>query len=73
MSRIEELVRDSELMTAAVAKATREAVLQHARAGQPVATWRDGKVVWLSPEEIFARCGCAPSPTVAPQANPPLE
>jgi len=39
---------------AAIRKAVREAVLAHARAGNPVATWRDGKVVWIQPEEILA-------------------
>jgi hypothetical protein len=27
----------------------------HARAGNPVAAWEDGKVVWLGPEEVFRR------------------
>lgn len=40
---------------AAVQRAVRAAVLAHARAGNPVATWRDGKVVWVQPEEILAR------------------
>lgn len=38
---------------AAVRQATREAVLMHARLGHPVCTSRDGKVVWLSPQEVF--------------------
>lgn len=37
----------------AVRQATREAVLMHARLGQPVCTLRDGKVVWLTPQEVF--------------------
>jgi hypothetical protein len=32
----------------------REAVRQHKRMGQPLAVWRDGKVVWLSAEEVEA-------------------
>ena len=40
-------------ITAAVRTAMREAVLMHARLGQPVCTMRDGKVVWLSPQEVF--------------------
>src|SRR2546430_322892 len=51
---IAERLADRELIDAAIRKAVREAVLAHARAGQPVATWRDGKVVWLQPAEIFA-------------------
>lgn len=39
----------------ALRRAGREAVLQHARAGHPVATMRDGQVVWIPPEEILAR------------------
>jgi hypothetical protein len=41
-------------MEAAVRRAMRAAVLAHARAGNPVATIRDGKVVWLQPNEVFA-------------------
>ena len=33
-------------------KAVREALLEHKRAGNPVAAWRDGKVVILQPDEI---------------------
>jgi hypothetical protein len=37
---------------AAVEQATLEAVLMHKRLGNPIAIWRDGKVVILPPEEI---------------------
>jgi hypothetical protein len=37
--------------------AARDALLEHARMGRPVSEWRDGKVVWVTPEEIFARYG----------------
>ena len=40
---------------AAVQKGVREAVLAHAHAGFSVPTWRDGKVVWLQPDEILAQ------------------
>jgi hypothetical protein len=33
-------------------KAVREAVLEHKRANNPIAIWRDGKVVILQPDEI---------------------
>ena len=36
----------------ALVKAVREAVLTHKRLGHPIAAWRDGKVVWIPPEEI---------------------
>ena len=55
-----ELVRDKAVMHAAVSKAMREAVLSHARAGNPVPVLRDDKVVWIPPEEILARHGQGP-------------
>ncbi len=46
---------------AAIQRAVREAVLSHARAGFPVAAWRDGKVVWIQPDEVFRLLGGDPS------------
>jgi hypothetical protein len=60
---IAELVADHKGTEAALQKAFREAVLAHARAGNPVATWRDGKVVWISPEEVFATFGVNGEPS----------
>jgi len=46
------MVRDSELwlrgMRAAVANTFRE----HKLLGLPIAIWKDGKAVWLQPEDI---------------------
>ena len=36
----------------ALVEAVREARQRHKREGNPVAEWRDGKVVWVPPEEI---------------------
>lgn len=36
----------------AMKQAVREALIRHKQAGNPVATWRDGQVVWVPPEEI---------------------
>ena len=44
----------TEQITAAIQRAVREAVINHARLGHSVPEWRDGKVVWVSPEEILA-------------------
>jgi hypothetical protein len=49
-----ELLADHTLINEAISRAVQQAVLDHARAGRPVATWRDGKVVWIPPEEILA-------------------
>ena len=45
---------DYAAIDAAIARGIREAVLNRARMGLPVSTWKDGKVVILSPEEILA-------------------
>lgn len=39
-------------LEAILRRAVRAAVLVHKRAGNPVATWKDGKVVIVPPEEI---------------------
>lgn len=36
----------------AVRRAVRDALLMHKRAGNPIAAWKDGKVVIVPPEEI---------------------
>lgn len=36
----------------ALALAVQEALLEHKRAGNPVAVWREGRVVWIQPEDI---------------------
>jgi hypothetical protein len=45
---------DYAAIDAAISRGIREAVLNRARMGLPVSTWKDGKVVILSPEEILA-------------------
>jgi hypothetical protein len=52
---IAELFADDALVTAAIQRGAREAVSKHAQAGQPVAIWQDGKVVWIPAEEVLAR------------------
>ena len=61
---ISELIADNELITAALQRAAREAILTHARAGRavPMSPNGDGKVIWVSPEEIFARFGKIDAP-----------
>lgn len=45
-------VVQGEPVVAALRRATRNALLDHKRAGNPVATWKDGKVVIIPAEEI---------------------
>jgi hypothetical protein len=47
-----ERVNDLPRMLDAMTRAVRDALQQHKRAGNPVAVWRDGRVVWLQPEDI---------------------
>lgn len=50
--RIDEALADKEKIMAAVAAAVREAVLKHKQAGNPIVVMKDGKMVWLQPDEI---------------------
>ena len=50
---IAELLANHDLITAAINRAVREAVLKHARAGQSIAVSQDGEVVWIPPEKIL--------------------
>jgi hypothetical protein len=45
----------SDLITDAIRRAVRDAVVTHAKLGRAVPVARNGKVVWLSPEEILAK------------------
>jgi len=49
---IEILLEDHAAVEAALGRAVRRALLEHKRAGNPICAWRDGKVVWIPPEEI---------------------
>lgn len=49
---IEALFADGREIDAALARAVRKALLEHKRAGNPIAVWQDGCVVWIPPEEI---------------------
>jgi hypothetical protein len=55
-----ERLAEERKLEAAVQRAVRQAVLASAYAGQPVPVARDGKVVWLQPDQIFAELGAPP-------------
>lgn len=46
------LFDDDALIEYALAEAVRQALLDHKRTGDPVATWRDGHVVWIASDQI---------------------
>ncbi len=47
------LTANTEAVKLAIEKGIRHALLKHKQANNPVAIWRDGKVVLLSPDEIL--------------------
>lgn len=47
-----ERVNDIPRMLHAMQQAVREAIWRHKLAGNPVAVWRDERVVWIQPEDI---------------------
>jgi len=49
---IEKIMEEGTLIDEAMKQAVRAALRQHKLAGNPVADWRDGKVVWIQPEDI---------------------
>jgi hypothetical protein len=49
-----EKLADNDLINAAMTRAVREAKLSHARAGRSVAVCPNDKIIWLTPEQIFA-------------------
>jgi hypothetical protein len=56
---ISEMVDDDELMTEAIRQGIHEELLSQARAGNSVPVSENGRVVWLSPDEIYRRLGYA--------------
>ncbi len=46
------IFKEGTLIDEALAKAARQALRMHKLMGNPVAEWRDGKVVWVQPEDI---------------------
>jgi hypothetical protein len=52
-----EMLKLREAIDASHERSNREALLEHARMGRSVSEWRDGRIVRVTPEEIFARYG----------------
>lgn len=50
--RISEIFEDKEKITKALSQAINEALLQHKKAGNPVVSWENGKIVLIQPEDI---------------------
>jgi hypothetical protein len=65
-----ERVDDIPRMLAAMRQAVREALLDHHRAGNPVAVWRDEQVVWIQPEDIPAELARASEADAVDELDP---
>jgi hypothetical protein len=51
---IEELFEDGRAIAEALLRVAAEARQLHKRLGHPMASWQDGKVVWIRPEDLDA-------------------
>lgn len=49
---IARLFREGKPIDDAMNAAVREVVLRHKQLGMPLVVWRDGKCVWIPPEQI---------------------
>jgi hypothetical protein len=47
-----EFLAEAEAVEAAVQQAVKDALRMHKQAGNPVAGWKDGRVVWVPAEQI---------------------
>jgi len=47
-----ERLQNVNLIERAFKRAVRDALIRHKQAGNPIAEWRDGRVVWIQPEDI---------------------
>lgn len=52
LTDLDPILGDPDRIEGAVRAAVQEALRLHKRAGNPIAVWRDGQVVWLAPEDI---------------------
>jgi hypothetical protein len=49
---IDALIAQGEPIKEAIRRGAREAMKRHIQAGVPMVSWKDGKTVMLSPEEL---------------------
>lgn len=49
---IDELLADPTYVDRALTKASKDALLRHKKLGNPIAVWRDERVVWIPADQI---------------------
>lgn len=52
---IDQIFVEGKEIDNALQKAVQQALLEHKKAGNPVASWHDGKIVWIQPEDILVK------------------
>ncbi len=50
--KILEALNDADRVREALWRGVQQAIREHKRDGRPMVSWRDGKVVWVPPEEL---------------------
>jgi hypothetical protein len=49
---LRQMLAQADAVDAAIRESVREALLMHKRLGNPVASWEDGRVVWIPADQI---------------------
>jgi hypothetical protein len=49
---LKQILAEADAVEAAVRESVRDALLMHKRLGNPVATWENGRVVWIPADQI---------------------
>jgi hypothetical protein len=52
LDKISTAFNNTDLITKALAKGVREAMIKHKQAGKPIVVWRNEKIVWIPADEI---------------------
>jgi hypothetical protein len=53
--RIDRAIANPQVITRALVKGVREAIERHKQLGQPIVVYRNGKTVWVAPDDIDLR------------------
>jgi len=57
---LDEILADTKKVEHAFRAGVKRALRRHKQAGNPIAVWQNGQVVWLAPEEIPDDIGIGP-------------
>ncbi|GBD96959.1 MAG TPA: hypothetical protein ENG83_04765 [Nitrospirae bacterium] len=49
---IDEFFNTGTEIDEALQQGVKEALLQHKKAGNPIVSWENGKIIWIQPEDI---------------------